>query len=257
MSVPDVLLSLIESSGTSGCFPPTDVFNEGWMLRIVMELHSRGLGCFPFSRYEGSGWLSEVQLLTPFAERYRGDLLYEKRTHADGVIGHIKIDDVSKTGLEIRPSAGQFIVLEAKMFSGLSGSVKNARGYDQAARNLACMSQCIKESGNIVDSFDSLGFFVVAPEAQIQRGIFDRYLERDNVLDTVRKRVDQYSGESVFHKLDTWYTDEFCEFIEKVQIDKISWEQIIENISESVTRDAVSSFYESCLRFNRYITDNR
>ena len=63
--------------------------------------------------------------------------------HANGVIGHFSIGDEGKADLKLLPEATQFLVLEAKMFSGLSPTVNNARYYDQAARNVACMAEVL------------------------------------------------------------------------------------------------------------------
>jgi len=86
-------------------YPPTDIFKEGWMLRILLETHVRESICLPVPKYTDADWFSEAQLHTPFRERYQGDTLFEKRTHCDGIIGHYQIQPNTKTGILLRPDA--------------------------------------------------------------------------------------------------------------------------------------------------------
>ena len=155
-------------------FPRTHIFEEGWMLRILMHLHAQGNSCFPIETLKDSFWYSEAQIQTPFKPRYRSDPLSESRTHTDGAFGHFTIDSETKSGLRLNMKAKQFIVLEAKMKSGLSQGVKNSPFYDQASRTIACMAKEIQELKNQVENLTSTGFYIVAPQKQILRGIFEK-----------------------------------------------------------------------------------
>lgn len=57
-----------------------------------------------------------------FLPRFRGDPLGESQTNADSVIGHFIIGSKGKTDLKLIPDATHFVVLEAKLYSGLSGN---------------------------------------------------------------------------------------------------------------------------------------
>ena len=35
-------------------FPSTDLYNEGWMLRILLSIQSEGIDCFPFKFHPGA-----------------------------------------------------------------------------------------------------------------------------------------------------------------------------------------------------------
>ena len=70
------------------------------------------------------------------------------------------------------PNAKQLVVIEAKLGSGLSGGVKNAPNFDQAARNVACMANMLHRRNLAPTSFDRLGFHVVAPKRQVDGGVF-------------------------------------------------------------------------------------
>ena len=72
--------------------PPTILYNEGWMLRLVLDWYATHRESdFYFSFPEGGNWYSEALLPSTFLPRYRGDKYAESWTHADGVIGHFEI----------------------------------------------------------------------------------------------------------------------------------------------------------------------
>src|SRR5436305_14280637 len=64
-------------------FPPTVLFNENWLLRIVLDWFAgHGGDRYPMSPLPGARWFSEAWLPSAFLPRYRGDRLAESRTHA-------------------------------------------------------------------------------------------------------------------------------------------------------------------------------
>ena len=46
-------------------------------------------------------------------------------------------------GARLLPDATQLMVIKAKIFSPLSGGTRNAPGFDQAARNVACITRLL------------------------------------------------------------------------------------------------------------------
>jgi hypothetical protein len=128
-------------------FPPTLLYNEGWFLRLVLDWFSRhDVQGHPLSFGAGARWFSEALLPSAFLARHRGDRLAESWTHADGVVGHFLIGEGGKALLRLAPEAGQLLVLEAKLFRGLSPGVTKARYYDQAARTVACMAEVLRRA---------------------------------------------------------------------------------------------------------------
>lgn len=106
-------------------FPPTDLYNEGWLLRVILDWFSKQAPTdHELSFSDGCTWFSEALLPPQFLARYRGDKLAESWTHADGIIGHIIIGRDRKTDTTIDSDASHLVVTEAKMFSKLSGGVK-------------------------------------------------------------------------------------------------------------------------------------
>ena len=142
-----ILQQLQECDTADHKFPPTDLFNENWMLRIILDWFTANgnteslIPVLPKSK-----WYSEALLASAFLSQYRGDPLGEKHTHADGAIGHFTIGGSGKGDLVLLPAAEQLIIIEAKMFSPLSSGVTNAKYYDQAARTVGCMAEVLRLS---------------------------------------------------------------------------------------------------------------
>ena len=229
-------------------FPPTDLYSEGWLMRLVVDWFSRSkISDYPLSFPEDGHWFSEARLPSAFLPRFRGDPLGESHTNADCVIGHFVIGTRGKTDLELTPNATHFVVLEAKMYSGLSKGVKNAMYFDQAARNVACMSEVLKRADCNPNSFTQLGFYVLAPKDQIKSRTFSRLLDKQSIKDKVNKRVSSYKGER-----DDWFKDWFTPTLNFIDIRSISWEEIIDFMCESDSKigKSIGEFYSQCLIFN-------
>jgi len=154
---------LARAAGDDRVFPPTDLYNEGWMLRLVLDWFSRNPDVDHDLKFgESSGWYSEALLPSAFLPRNRGDKLAESWTHADGVIGHFSIGENGAGDLSLKENAKELVVTEAKMFSKLSNGVTNAKYFDQAARNVACIAELAKRASIAPFSFDNIAFYVIA-----------------------------------------------------------------------------------------------
>jgi len=228
-------------------FPPTDLYNEGWMLRILLSIQSEGTDCFPFLFQPEAKWFSEALIASPFLPRFRGDPLAEGYTHADGVIGHFKFQSGTKTGLALTPNSTQLVATEAKMFSPLSKGTKNAKNYDQAARTIACIAWTIGQSDNAVDDFESLGFYVIAPQEHIKDGVFSSQTSKSSIKEKVRLRVNSYSDEcKIYDELQRWYEVFFNPVLGHIDIKCVSWESMVDKVGDS----SVRNFYRRCIKFN-------
>ncbi len=248
--ISDTLKPLLDScTGSTPHFPPTLLYNEGWMLRLVLHWFSMNpvIGhplIFPSDGF----WFSEALLPSPFLPRHRGDPLSESRTHADGVIGQVIIGKQGKADLEIRPDGNHFVICEAKLYSRLSKDVKHAPFYDQASRNVACMAEVTRRQRASASQFCQLGFNVLAPKAQIDAGVFTRELEKSNILEMVTERAQQYNGER-----DEWLRECFEPFLQKVVVRAVAWEDVLSVIfgCDRGYGSALIDFYEQCLRYNK------
>lgn len=249
----DRVISLFRlAASTEPPFPPTEMYSEGWMLRLVMDAHNRGAGGLPFNKSPGARWYSEARLMSPFQPAYRGDPRGEGQTHADGVIGHIDFRPETSAGLRLNKTASQFIVVEAKMGSKLAAGTSRVSWYDQAARNVAAMAWTIWISGVELGQLESLAFLVTAPEDRIaQEGSFRHYMDRGSVAEKVRRRIALYEVDDPtrHHQLAEFYSKVFEPFIERTAIDMLSWEQVLEAI-DPPARQELYSFYKLCRTHN-------
>ena len=232
--------------------PPTLVYNEGWLLRLVLSAAQRGIPCLPFKFAAGSRWYSEALLYSAFLPRHRGDALAESWTHADAVVGHFRFNPESKAGVMLDATCNQFVVLEAKIFSGLSQGTTRAKTFDQAARNVACMAESIRRSGRSVESIGEIGFHVLAPMEKIKLGVFSRQMTKAEVLRKIEERISSYDG-SFRDGLREWNEKIVKSLVERMTLTCLDWESIIDSICkyDSDFGRTLRTFYDRTLEFNR------
>lgn len=230
--------------------PPTDLYNEGWMLRLVLHwLSERPEIEHDLAFADNANWYSEALLPSAFLARYRGDKLAESWTHADGVIGHFSIGENGAGDLSVPRAMSQLLVTEAKMFSKLSSGVTNAKYFDQAARNIACIAEVLGRAAIDPQSVHSLGFFVIAPQSRIAEGVFDSQMDRTGIANIVRRRVEEYRDREKLR----WYEKVFLPVSSRLNIRCIAWEELLDLISETDPEfgPRLSEFYTHCLEFNQ------
>ena len=234
--------------------PPTMLYNEGWLLRVILHWFSQNrVAGHPFSFMPQAEWYSEGLLPSKFLPAYQGDKLGESYTHADGVIGHIAVGDKGRGGVFLTDPFKQLIVLEAKLFSKPSGGTTNAPGYNQVARNIACMASVTERSGCSIDGFSSLGFYLLAPASQIKKVIsFTQFMEKDLVYKKVHARVESYRERHDYEEKRRWFKEYFEPLLSKADLQTISWEIIIESIKrhDNEAGEKLARFYDLCLEFN-------
>ena len=230
-------------------FPPAVLYNESWLLRLVLDwFHSHGGDRYPLSPRPRARWFSEAWLPSAFLPRFRSDPLAESRTHADGVIGQFTIGDPGTAGLALEPDADQFVVVEGKLFARFSAGVKNAPYYDQAARSVACMAEALRRVERDPAEMTDLAYLLIAPRARVDDGVFVWDASPDAIRRKVRRRVEEYAGER-----DGWFRDWFEPTLARVDIRCLTWEDVVEAIAFHHPADGqlIDSFYGECLRFNR------
>lgn len=245
--ITDMLSRAVDSSRV---FPPTDLFNEGWMLRLTLDwLSRRDNLAHDLAFSSGSAWYSEALLPSAFLPRHRGDKLAESWTHADGVIGEFIIGENGVGDLSVTSGVSQLLVTEAKMYSKLSTGVTNARYFDQAARNVACIAEVLKRAEVDPHSVSSLGFFVIAPQSQIEMGGFSSQMNLDGMREIVSRRVSEYEDES----RQEWFENWFVPVSHNIKIRCVAWEEVLEivNLMDPEFGKELGGFYSKCLEFNR------
>ena len=241
--------AMMQSCATkSPVFPPTTIYNERWLLRLVLDWFSANpIEGHPLNVTEKGRWFSEVLLPTTFTGSGKAARLAETSTHADAVVGHFDVGTKGKDDLSLRPDAKHLVVLEAKIFSGLSPGVTNAKYFDQAARTVACIAEVLRCANRPPSDLSRLCFYVVAPQVQIARSVFEKAMSRSSINRKVKKRVNEYGV-----KKDKWYTDWFQPTLQQIEVGTLSWEELIRTIGEHDATSAASIqwFYLQCIGFS-------
>jgi len=211
------LMRLLQAAADDPRFPPTLLYNENWMLRLVLDWLVGGGASSLMHVAPGANWYSEALLRSAFPPRFRGDPLAESYTRADGVIGHFRLAGNGTGELELLRQARQLTVVEGKMFSKLSAGVSNARYFDQAARSVACMAETLCTVRRKPDEMDDLRFYLAAPRHQIESGVFGDLLTLESIEAKVRRRAAEYEGAR-----DGWLEHWFLPVLCRVEVGMVS-----------------------------------
>lgn len=109
------------------------------------------------------------------------------------------------------------------------------------------MAELLKRANLLPDSMQPLGLYVVAPQSQIDSGVFGENLNHEHIQRTVKRRVDEYNGEK-----DEWFREWFLPTLEEIDIQYVSWESIIKIITDNDSNSgtALLQFYEKCIAYN-------
>jgi len=241
---------LLACGGTDTIAPPTTLYNEGWLLRLVLDWHdrNRGAGSKHLPAFaDGARWYSEALLASRFQAKRNDEKreLAESHTHADGVVGHFHIAPGERGEATLLRDATQLVVIEAKLGSPLSKGTKNAPNYGQAARNVACMAHVLADAKRKPSEFESLAFYVAAPSQQIEAGVFENFVTRESIEAQVRERVAKYAG-----RHDDWLRDWFLPLLEHITLKVLAWEDLVDQIEERDSGAGLREFYARCLDFN-------
>lgn len=237
------LLNLCNSP--QSIMPPTALYNEGWMLRLVLDWFDRHRDwAHLFAFKESARWYSEALLPSRFLATKRADPFAESHTRADGVIGHFSVQPGLRGEAVLLPEARQFVVIEAKLGSALSAGTKNAPAFDQAARNVACMAHMLNIASVDLSAIESLGFYLVAPQVQIDAGKFEALVTRESIRSKVASRVSAHSGAH-----SQWFEASFLPMLACIDLGVISWESILDGLLHSAEVDVLRAFYDQCLHY--------
>jgi len=255
------IINLLKKCESKDSFmPPTILFNEGWMLRLILDRFasiSTVNNSHPLNIPSGCKWHSEALLPSAFLADSQSDKLAESWTHADGVIGNFNIGESAKGDLTLESNATHFVVLEAKMFSKLSGGVRHAPSFNQAARNVSCIAEVLCRAKRKPDELRTLGFYVVAPSSQIEQGIFNKFLNKGSIKELVNLRVSKYTGDRR-NKLNQWFSDWFLPTLNKIDIQEVSWGSLIDFLTQNAQdAEGLRKFYNLCLKFNQPNREDR
>jgi hypothetical protein len=104
---------------------------------------------------------------------------------------------------------------------------------------------CSAVAGVQPSSLNRLAFFVIAPKTQIDSGIFADLVTKPSIQSKVANRIASYNGEH-----DEWFHSVFLPMLEHIELELLSWEDILEFLSSGSAGDELlRKFYEVCLQF--------
>ncbi len=254
MSTVELLNQLIEN--LEGSIKPTEIYNEGWMLKGVMEQINEGeIKVDKWKIPKGEMWLSETYVPTFFNAINRKDPLAETATRADGIIGQIQIRKDTKWGIEIKQNCSCLYIVEAKMYSKLSKKVTKASDFNQCARNVACLMKMVYagiENNKITEVPEKVGFYVFLPEKQ--KNVFEEVMVKENIKQVIEGRLNSYFDDDIINEIYKekkekelkWLKENLSNFIDKIDIQMIFWEELIESTKNSETKKQLNEFYKKC-----------
>lgn len=113
--------------------------------------------------------------------------------------------------------------------------------------NVACVAEVFRRANIQPKHLLQTGFYVLAPKSQIERGRFSKVVKRSSIQKKIERRVQEFGGDK-----DEWYSMWFQLVIQQMDIQVISWEEIISTIKEHEpdTANSFGDFYRQCVKFN-------
>ena len=127
------------------------------------------------------------------------------------------------------------------MWSKLSSGIRNAPGYDQAARTVACIAETVRRADTEPQQIERLAFFVVAPLERIKDAVFGNSVNKPGIRQRVQDRVDGYKGDK-----NKWFDQWFLPTLDAIDLRELSWEELLEGLEPSYR-----TFYDRCLLHNK------
>ena len=229
-----------ELSKEKGNLPSTLFYNEGFLLRLILDKYASNNALFKTVRMpKTKNWFSEAVLRTPF-NKHEG--IRENHTYADAIIG--EFNKRFQSGIDLSNTMGEFFVIEAKVRSDISRGVTNSENsYTQISRNIACLYYEVLQSGR--RDYENFGFYVFAPEWTINHYSF-KSINRDVIVNEVINRDNQFSESMVD-------INNFSDFVKRITIKNISWETLIADMTDETFRNDFNDFYHMVLEVNKMI----
>jgi hypothetical protein len=234
-----------DTVGKTSDFPASELFSEGWMLRLLLDWYSRNRGPATVGHalhfYEGARWFSEASLRSP---------LKEDGAQADGVIGDFEIRDGTKSGTRVKPDAAQFVVVEAKMGSKIAKRTKKHEEYDQITRSILCACFEAAEGGVSPGALrEGIRVVVVGPHELFERDEEARQLRANGAL-PFRDRAQKALVKQTWRKgVNPQTVREWLNCVEAVAV---SWEEVLNAVFSVQPEVGVrfKEFYGHCRTAN-------
>lgn len=217
----------------------SEVYNETWMLRLTLALIHDFDGEFVglperekmalenIRRAVRVKWVSEGGLEPAFEK--------EGTTWTDAILGNISLRGDSKRGIyaELKQEDAGVVIVEAKMGSELSSGVTNSANYDQAARNIACLSRLLLKNPELVSNSC---FCVFTPDVNGKVAAAEAFVR--NAEATIRNETRRYREEIS-------NVSRFSEIVKEIadRSTVISWDRIISSMGLCDGIEELKAYY--------------
>ncbi|WP_026706664.1 hypothetical protein [Flavobacterium frigidarium] len=240
------IISSIEDNSVYTNIKPTEIYNEGWMTRLLVHYSKQQnikLKEIDFEKIDN--WTSEALLSSPFIKAAK---IREGYTHTDIALGDFKVNykqnGVGSGKIIINDLAKVFGVIEAKMGSPLSSFTSNAKNYNQATRTITCIAENTK-----LNCFTF--FYVVLPECKVdkrnKKGITIRDLVKpENIKFQIEKRILDHNESNDVKLIERDVFDK----VDKCIVGIITYEEWIELFSDVNIKSTLNDFYSKCKKWN-------
>jgi hypothetical protein len=235
---------LVGTDTSTRRFPPTVLYSEGWLVRLIVDWYFRqadfrGL----LSPQPYATWYSEALLPGPFLHGAKR----EGYTHADATIGHFALKS-ARGDIQVMAPGRQLVVIEAKMASPLSAGTTHAQTYNQAARNVACVAHLLSQHGLAAGATDYRSL-VLAPRDKIAEHRLDDLLEPEALSGAIARRsAERGDGKAA------WVEQVVRPLLHEgtLRARAISWEDVLADMLRSGDAEvsALQRFYEKCREYN-------
>jgi len=213
---------------------PTVIYNEGWMIRLlVMESRIEKLNIkgIDFEKLATKNWSSEALITSPFVKTKKKR---EGYTHTDIILGDFSVNYEKRGEVNVDSSPKILGIIEAKMGSNLSQRTSNAENYNQASRNICCLSFVTKEYPDC-----EIFFMLTAPEITPR---IETDINQTTILGQIKERFELSEEE---------YLQNIQKQVEKCKIISISYKEWIDEIHDNKVKKKLDDFYEKCKTYNR------
>ena len=239
---------LIQSMITNCAYVnPTEIYNEGWMTRLLMhysvkeELKFEDIGIEIDTTFRNKHWTSEALISSPFVS---AKSKREGYTHPDIAIGDFNVDYCSSGRLEVEKKAKVFGIIEAKMKSPLSKGTTNAKEFNQASRTVACIAH------NTTIECKTF-FYIVLPESKRDH----KKMDGTTIIDLVSRDT---IGEQIIERVKSHNTTNqdqidknLIERVKQCKLGVITYKDWIAAFDNTEIKEELNEFYVKCMKWNK------
>jgi hypothetical protein len=114
------------------------------------------------------------------------------------------------------------------------------------------MAETLRRAGRPLDSYRSLGFYVMAPQSQIDAGVFASQMTKESIRRAISQRVGMYDLVLRERELNHWFDQWVLPFVDRLSLECIAWESVVSSAQQEdpIFGVDLGRFYTLCIKFN-------